>query len=217
MGRLGEFTQVRVADLQPVDVLFEVTNRCAGTMLVAMPEQPLDPFQLGQQASTRCLVVVGDTPAYCSSTVRRIVVWNNVWTTPRVQELRREFRQASRLRSCVRPLSMRHIGRWPRWGSRSGPKQSSDFESHWFQRVLRIVGRPPIVISISSFTLAPTRGSGGRRFGAAAFPRIVVAFASQAIRWAQSPTETARGFDRRKWRYRDTIVGQVMAPLHDAS
>ena len=37
-------------------------------------------------------------------------------------------------------LLMRHIDRWPRWGSRSGPKQSSDFESHWWQRVLRIVG-----------------------------------------------------------------------------
>jgi hypothetical protein len=89
-------------------------------------------------------------------------------------------------------LSMRHIGRWPRWGSRSGPKQSSDFESHWFQRVLRIVGRPPIVISISSFTPAPTRGSGRRRLGAAAFPRIIVAFASQAIRWLNHRRNRAR-------------------------
>ena len=31
-------------------------------MLIAMPEQPLDPFQLDQQASTRSLVVVGNTP-----------------------------------------------------------------------------------------------------------------------------------------------------------
>jgi hypothetical protein len=30
--------------------------------------------------------------------------------------------------------------RWPRWDPRSSPKQSSGFESHWFQRVLRIVG-----------------------------------------------------------------------------
>jgi hypothetical protein len=37
-------------------------------------------------------------------------------------------------------LSTRHNDRWPRWGSRSGPKQSNDFESHWFQRVLRILG-----------------------------------------------------------------------------
>ena len=40
----------------------------------------------------------------------------------------------------VSGLLTRHHDRWPRWGSRSGPKQSSGFESHWFQRVLRIVG-----------------------------------------------------------------------------
>jgi hypothetical protein len=37
-------------------------------------------------------------------------------------------------------LLTRHIDRRPRWGSRSGPKQSSGFESHWWQRVFRIVG-----------------------------------------------------------------------------
>jgi hypothetical protein len=40
---------------------------------------------------------------------------------------------------CPALLVRRH-GRRPRWGSRSGPKQSSDFESHWFQRGLRIAG-----------------------------------------------------------------------------
>jgi hypothetical protein len=44
-----------------------------------------------------------------------------------------------RLRSCVRPVDAAH-DRWPRWDPRSSPKQSSGFESHWFQRVLRIVG-----------------------------------------------------------------------------
>ena len=37
-------------------------------------------------------------------------------------------------------LSTRHHDRWPRWGSRSGPQQSSGLKSHWFQRALRIVG-----------------------------------------------------------------------------
>src|SRR4051812_48853058 len=40
-------------------------------MLIAMPEQPLDPFQFDQQPSTRGLVVVGDTPGilfqYCQA------------------------------------------------------------------------------------------------------------------------------------------------------
>jgi hypothetical protein len=36
-------------------------------------------------------------------------------------------------------LLTRHHDRWPRWNPRSGPKQSSDFKSHWWQRVFRIV------------------------------------------------------------------------------
>ena len=36
-------------------------------------------------------------------------------------------------------LLTRHHDRWPRWNPRSGPKQSSGLESHWFQRAFRIV------------------------------------------------------------------------------
>jgi len=58
-----------------------------------------------------------------------------------------------RLRSCVRPVDAVH-DRWPRWSPRSGPKQSSGFESHWFQRVLRIVGSTD---TSSLSALAPRR------------------------------------------------------------
>jgi hypothetical protein len=48
-------------------------------------------------------------------------------------------------------LLMRDNDRWPSWGSRPGPKQSTGFESHWWQRVLRIVGsttdRPLVQLS----------------------------------------------------------------------
>ena len=39
----------------------------------------------------------------------------------------------------VSGLLTRHHDRWPRWNPRSGPKQSSGLESHWFQRAFRIV------------------------------------------------------------------------------
>ena len=62
----------------------------------------------------------------------------------------------SRQRSCVRPVAAAH-DRWPRWSQRSGPKQSSGFESRGFSEFSRSSVRP-IVISLSCFTPASTHG-----------------------------------------------------------
>jgi hypothetical protein len=45
---LGELAQVRIADLQPVHVVLEDIDRFSSTMLIAVPKQPFDPFQIGQ-------------------------------------------------------------------------------------------------------------------------------------------------------------------------
>jgi hypothetical protein len=96
----------------------------------------LAPFCIGGNSIAVCASL--PTSSW-TNTKRQNSNWNHVWTTPWVQEPRREFWRAV---DCdhVFGLSTRHNDRWPRWGSRSGPKQSNDFESHWFQRVLRILG-----------------------------------------------------------------------------
>ena len=59
--RPGELAALRVIDLQPLHVVLEYINRFSSTMLVAVPEQPLDPFQISQQPFTHRLIMVSDT------------------------------------------------------------------------------------------------------------------------------------------------------------
>jgi len=72
-------------------------------------------------------------------------IWNNkpplhLWTVAAIVRIFGSGEVAFHLTTYVFGLLTLHNDRWPRWGSRSGPKQSSNLKSHWFQRDLRIVG-----------------------------------------------------------------------------
>ena len=56
----SECTPVRIVDLQRVHVLLENLDRCFSTMLIAMPEQPLDALKGAQQALTGGFVMMGN-------------------------------------------------------------------------------------------------------------------------------------------------------------
>ena len=78
-------------------------------------------------------------------------------------------------------LLTRHHDRWPRWNPRSGPKQSSGLRATGFNGLSGSSIRP-IVISVSSFTPASTRGSGGDRLWPITPPRVLVTLAGLAGR-----------------------------------
>ena len=58
--RARELVQVGIVDLKRVHVVHEEADRFPRPVLVAVPKQPFDPFQVGQQVCPRHLVVVGE-------------------------------------------------------------------------------------------------------------------------------------------------------------
>ncbi len=60
MGRPGKLAQVRVVQLEGIDIVAQIAGVLPGTVPVAVPEQPLDPFQCAQQAFALVGIVVGD-------------------------------------------------------------------------------------------------------------------------------------------------------------
>src|SRR5208282_5727882 len=57
----GKLVQIGIVHLEPIHVIQEETDCLSGSMLIAVPEQPLDPLQFGQQTLTRRLIMVSDT------------------------------------------------------------------------------------------------------------------------------------------------------------
>jgi hypothetical protein len=49
VGRLGEPSQVRIINVERIDASFEIFYQPTGPMEVAIPEQPFDPLDLGEQ------------------------------------------------------------------------------------------------------------------------------------------------------------------------
>jgi hypothetical protein len=56
----GKLAQIGVVHLQPVHVVQEEPDGLFGAMLIAMPDQPLDPLQLGQQTGALRIVLLRD-------------------------------------------------------------------------------------------------------------------------------------------------------------
>jgi hypothetical protein len=61
LGSTGEFAQIGVLHLQCVHVVQEEFDCLSGSILVAVPEQPLDTFQFGQQTFAGRIVMLGDS------------------------------------------------------------------------------------------------------------------------------------------------------------
>jgi len=61
LSQPDKFAQIGIVYLQPIHVIEEETDRLSGSMLIAVPEQPLDPLQVSQQFRTRCLIMMSDT------------------------------------------------------------------------------------------------------------------------------------------------------------
>jgi len=83
----------------------------------------------------------------------------HVWTAPRMQEKNREFRQAVRLRSCVRPVDAAHMSAGPdgfRDPTPNKPAASKAIDRDGFSGS----SVRPIVISFSSHILASMSSAG---------------------------------------------------------
>jgi hypothetical protein len=56
----GKFPEIGAVDFKGVHVVLEYFDGLSRTVLVAVPKEPLDPFQAGKQALARGRVMVGD-------------------------------------------------------------------------------------------------------------------------------------------------------------